>query len=604
MISHTAIAASASAPTHSASLRPTVVVGLGGGEAFHGVVVEPEAAAGHVGQRERGALGLRQQARHLGHHPAQHFGTLAGFAQASAHAVIGLDPLLGDGLGRAPDVELGVERAGHALHHHHGLLQQQQLGPRLHIEHIGVGEQLAQQVGHGDLGGRAAVDRLADGAHGLREHLHGMMRRHVAGLEVDECGAAVVAGDEAVQDLGQEAALHGAEPAHDAEVDGDDGARLVDQQVALVHVGVEEAVAHGVAQERAQDREAQRLQVVAGGNKRGAIRDRHAVDPFQRQHALGGAAPVDAGHAQAAVGQGLVAGDVVGHLGDGGGLQAQVHLDLDAAGERVDHGHRAQPPRRRQPALDLAGGEDESVEVAAEALLDAGAQDLHGHVAAHAVVDGDGLVHLGDGGGGDGRAERGEVVLQPAAQLLLDCRACLLHRERRQLVLQMAEVAGQLGADQVGAGGEELAELDVAGPQAGQRAGDAPLLGLADAERPGQRADRQRGGAGEMQDKRHLGPGRHEAHAVLGQHDAGARQAEDVADAGSHGPSYAGKPVKAPPYSSGGERPRDHRCCLLLCMHTQVGGGGHAGERRSGSAATSFSGVPRRHVNEFRKGSG
>ncbi len=101
------------------------------------------------------------------------------------------------------------------------------------------------------------MDRLADGAHGLREQLHRLMRRHVAGLEMDGGGAVVVARDEAVQDLGEEAPLLGAEPAHDAEVDGDDAALLVDQQVALVHVGVEEAVAHGVAQERAQRGEAE-----------------------------------------------------------------------------------------------------------------------------------------------------------------------------------------------------------------------------------------------------------------------------------------------------------------------------------------------------------
>ena len=279
------------------------------------------------------------------------------------------------------------------------------------------------------------------------------------------------------------------------------------------------------------------FEVVAGGKQRGAVRDGDAVDPFQRQDALGGAAPVDAGHAEAAVGEGLVAGDVVGHLGDGGGLQAHVHLDLDAAGQRLDHGDRAQPPRGRMEALDLAGGEEVAVEVAAEAPLDAGAQDFHRHVAAHAGVDRDRLVHLGDGGGRNGRAELGEVILEPAAQRLLDGFACFPHREGRQLVLQVAEVAGELGADEIGAGGEELAELDVAGPQAGQRAGDAPSFRLADAEGPGQRADRQRRGAGEMQGERHLGPGRHEAHAVLGQHDAGARQAEDVADGGSHGAS-------------------------------------------------------------------
>ena len=71
-----------------------------------------------------------------------------------------------------------------------------------------------------------------------------------------------------MQDLGQEAALLGPEPAHDAEIDGDDVARLVDQQVALVHVGMEKAVAHGVAQERAQHREPERLQVDAGALRR------------------------------------------------------------------------------------------------------------------------------------------------------------------------------------------------------------------------------------------------------------------------------------------------------------------------------------------------
>ena len=142
------------------------------------------------------------------------------------------------------------------------------------------------------------------------------------------------------------------------------------------------------------------------------------------------------------------------------------------------------------PTLDLARREEIAVEVAAEAPLDARAQDLDGHVAAHTIVDDDGLVHLGDGGGGDRRPELREVVLEPAAQRFLDRLACFPHGERRQLVLQVAEIARKLGADEIGAGGEELAELDVARPQAGQRPGDASLLGLTDAERPGQRPDR------------------------------------------------------------------------------------------------------------------
>ena len=56
------------------------------------------------------------------------------------------------------------------------------------------------------LAGRS-MDRLADGAQGLREQLDGMLPRHVARLEMHLGHAPVVAGDEAVQDLGEEAPL-------------------------------------------------------------------------------------------------------------------------------------------------------------------------------------------------------------------------------------------------------------------------------------------------------------------------------------------------------------------------------------------------------------
>ena len=88
-------------------------------------------------------------------------------------------------------------------------------------------------------------------------------------------------------------------------------------------------------------------------------------------------------------------------------------------------------------ALDEAGGEVEAVEVAAELSLDVGAQDLHGDLAPLAVGIDDGrLVHLGDGGGGDGGAELGEMILELAAERFLDGAARLGHGERRQVVLQ------------------------------------------------------------------------------------------------------------------------------------------------------------------------
>ena len=43
---------------------------------------------------------------------------------------------------------------------------------------------------------------------------------------------------------------------------------VVDEQIALMHVGVEKAVAHGMAQEGLHQPRAERLHVVAGGRKR------------------------------------------------------------------------------------------------------------------------------------------------------------------------------------------------------------------------------------------------------------------------------------------------------------------------------------------------
>ncbi len=52
-----------------------------------------------------------------------------------------------------------------------------------------------------------------------------------------------------MQDLGQKAPFGEAKTADDAEVDGDDLAVVIDEKIALVHVGVEKAIPHGMAQE-------------------------------------------------------------------------------------------------------------------------------------------------------------------------------------------------------------------------------------------------------------------------------------------------------------------------------------------------------------------
>ena len=116
--------------------------------------------------------------------------------------------------------------------------------------------------------------------------------RHVAGLEMHLGGAVIVAGDEAVEDLREKAPFLRAEPAHDAEIDRHQLAVVVDEQVAGMHVGVEEAVAQRVAQEGLDHRAAERLEVEALGFEPGAVGERRRLDPFEREHVARGAVPV------------------------------------------------------------------------------------------------------------------------------------------------------------------------------------------------------------------------------------------------------------------------------------------------------------------------
>ena len=208
------------------------------------------------------------------------------------------------------------------------------------------------------------------------------------------------------------------EPAHDAEIDGDDAAFGVDEQISRMHVGVEEAVAHGVAKEGLHQTRPERLHIVTCGGEPVAIRDRDAVDPFERQHPSRASRPIDPRHAEA-----FVVLRVLGHLGDGGGLHAEIHLDGDGLGQRVDHGNRPQPARGRMEALDHARGEEIAVEVPLEALLDAGPQHLDGDRLQLAVGPAQlRLVHLGDRGGGDRRPELGVELVDRRAERLLDRR--------------------------------------------------------------------------------------------------------------------------------------------------------------------------------------
>ncbi len=523
------------------------------------VLRELEAVVGHVLEHLERPAGPRQRHRQAAGELDEFLRAAAGVLQLADRAEVLLDPSAHHGLGRRPHVELRVQRARHAFHHDHGLLQQHQLGARLHVEEAGDLEQQRQQARHRDLVGGARVDRLADGADRLRKILDAVHVRHVARLEMHLGDALIVARDEAVEDLGEEAPLLEPEAAHDPEIDRDEAPLAIDEQVALMHVGVKQAVAHRVAQEALDDDGAELRQHEALLRQPDRVVELGAVDPFERQHLGGGSVPIDLRHAEVGL-----AGHVLRELGGGGGLQPEIGLHLERAGERVDDARRTQALAVGKLALDEGGGGLHVGEVALHQPLDAGASHLDRHVALAERVADAAAVHLRDGGGGDGLAERHEEVVEPAAEGLLDLPHRLLARERVHAVLQPLQRLDDVGPDDVGPRRQELAELHVGWAQlrdCGRQGGERGLLRLA-ADQPRER-------------QRQLGGGRQQRRvdivedAGAGQHEAGARQAEERPQAEDHARAFLAtwrltasspngwrrcRPTAAPPASAGSRR--------------------------------------------------
>ena len=246
-----------------------------------------------------------------------------------------------------------------------------------------------------------------------------------------------------------------------------------------------------------------------------------AVDPFRGQHVAAGQVPE--GFWDPEIG---VALRVVGKLGQGGGFEAQIHLDRHGAAQGLDHLRHPQAPRLGAEALAPRRHEGLRLEVAAEALADAGPHDLHRHGRA---VGEPRLVDLRDRGRGDGRAEGGEEVRERPAEGVRHHALGLRLREGGHPVLEMLQVARGRRPDDVGAGGEELAELDVGGPEPGQRGGEAggALVGAGPLDQPGE-AQRAPGGGRQRAriDQRER--------PFAGQHEPGPHAPGRVGKAGQH----------------------------------------------------------------------
>ncbi len=120
------------------------------------------------------------------------------------------------------------------------------------------------------------------------------------------------------------------DPPHDAEVEGDDPALRVDQHVAGMHVGMEEAVAEHLIEEDHRRLGQDRVGIEAVPDQLGALVGRQARDPLEGHHPAARAAPVHLRHLEA-----LVLEAVLAELGRGRGLQAQVHLVPGGGGQHA-----------------------------------------------------------------------------------------------------------------------------------------------------------------------------------------------------------------------------------------------------------------------------
>ena len=231
-----------------------------------------------------------------------------------------------------------------------------------------------------------------------------------------------------------------------------------------MQVAVEDAVEHGALHERHEARVQHRLGVDAGLLHRLHVVPRDPVEPFHHEHAPGHERGVRPGHDRGALlGLGEHARDVEHVLR----FEAEVELlddrlreQLDQRGRVGERGHRdATDEMRREPRHRLDVLAHEPRDLRALHLDDdvfAGAQPCR--------------VHLRDRRRRDRRAlERREHVVEGAAELELDDAAHVVERLGRHAVAEQLELGDELFGEQALAARDDLAELDVGGPEVPER---------------------------------------------------------------------------------------------------------------------------------------
>ncbi len=233
-----------------------------------------------------------------------------------------------------------------------------------------------------------------------------------------------------------------------------------------MHIGMKETVAQRLGEEAADHQHRNALGIVAGFHERRRIADGRAVDPFRREDAAGRARPIDGGYAKIAI----VDGEF-GQFGGSSGLHSQIEFERDGGSQRIDQRDHAKPTRFGRDTFGHARGKCEGRQVACEIQFNAGAQHFDGH-AARLLVRGHRPMYLRNRCGGDGFPKNRKHFVQRAAEFRFDGRPRNILGEWRQAILQAFKRARDLVADQIGARGQHLTELDIGGPKTLQRKGE------------------------------------------------------------------------------------------------------------------------------------
>ncbi len=220
-------------------------------------------------------------------------------------------------------------------------MQQNQLRLDFHIEAARGLKQAHQHLTKGNILERLLENRLADRADCSFEFIELGFCRHPARINVQLSNPTIITLEEGKQVTGQIILIFRRQAADDAAVDGNvfraPRVDRADENIAGVHVGVEETVAKYLGEEDFHTALGQQFHVGTLVGQPGHIGDLQAVDTLHDQHFGAAPVPVDLWHVEQ-----VRAFEVATQLAGVGGFTQQVQLVVDGFFVIHHHLHRVQ----------------------------------------------------------------------------------------------------------------------------------------------------------------------------------------------------------------------------------------------------------------------